>query len=98
MNKPMHQFSDLFAQLGLPNDDLAIQHFLASHAPCTAISASPKPPSGHPPKPPFYAKRFCRILTGWRWSTSSVWRCGKSKSRKLPKFASNTLLASVFNN
>ena len=33
MNKPMHHFSDLFAQLGLPNDDLAIQHFLASHAP-----------------------------------------------------------------
>ena len=31
MNKPMHQFSDLFAQLGLPNDDLAIQRFIASH-------------------------------------------------------------------
>ena len=33
MNKPMHHFADLFAQLGLPNDDLAIQHFIACHAP-----------------------------------------------------------------
>ena len=33
MNKPMHRFSDLFAQLGLPNDELAIKHFLTNHAP-----------------------------------------------------------------
>jgi hypothetical protein len=37
MNKPMHPphhfFSDLFAQLGLPNDELAIKHFIASHVP-----------------------------------------------------------------
>jgi hypothetical protein len=32
MNKPMHHFSDLFAQLGLPNDEYAIQSFIASHA------------------------------------------------------------------
>ena len=32
MNKPMHHFSDLFAQLGLPNDEYAIQRFIASHA------------------------------------------------------------------
>jgi Protein of unknown function (DUF2789) len=36
MNKPMHPpphfFSDLFAQLGLPNDEYAIQRFIASHA------------------------------------------------------------------
>jgi Protein of unknown function (DUF2789) len=28
----MHHFSDLFAQLGLPNDEYAIQRFIASHA------------------------------------------------------------------
>jgi Protein of unknown function (DUF2789) len=32
MNKTMHHFSDLFAQLGLPNDEYAIQRFIASHA------------------------------------------------------------------
>lgn len=33
MNKPMHYFKDLFAQLGLPSDELGIEHFIASHAP-----------------------------------------------------------------
>lgn len=33
MIKPMHHFKDLFAQLGLPTDELGIEHFIASHAP-----------------------------------------------------------------
>ena len=33
MNKPMHHFKDLFAQLGLPSDELGIKHFIATHAP-----------------------------------------------------------------
>ena len=36
MNKPMLHFSDLFAQLGLPNDDLAIKYFIASHFPLSS--------------------------------------------------------------
>ena len=28
----MHHFSELFAQLGLPNDEYAIQRFIVSHA------------------------------------------------------------------
>ncbi len=36
MNKPMHHFSDLFAQLGLPHDELGIRHFLKSHTPLSA--------------------------------------------------------------
>jgi hypothetical protein len=32
MNKPIHQFSELFAQLGLPNDNHSIAHFLINHA------------------------------------------------------------------
>jgi hypothetical protein len=33
MDQPIHQFSDLFAQLGLPNDEAAIQQFIATHSP-----------------------------------------------------------------
>lgn len=33
MNKPTHYFSELFAQLGLPDDDAGIRQFLARHAP-----------------------------------------------------------------
>ena len=33
MDSPIHQFSDLFAQLGLPSDEAAIQHFIATHSP-----------------------------------------------------------------
>lgn len=29
----MHHFKDLFAQLGLPSDELGIKHFIATHAP-----------------------------------------------------------------
>ena len=32
MNKPIHHFSELFAQLGLPNDNQSISHFLTIHA------------------------------------------------------------------
>lgn len=33
MNKPIHHFHDLFAQLGLPDDDANIRHFLVEHKP-----------------------------------------------------------------
>jgi hypothetical protein len=33
MNKPIHHFHDLFAQLGLPNDDAQIRQFLVAHKP-----------------------------------------------------------------
>ena len=33
MNKHMHHFKDLFAQLGLPTDESGIEHFIAAHAP-----------------------------------------------------------------
>src|SRR5665647_32612 len=35
MNKPIHHFSELFAQLGLPNDNHSISHFLTTHASMT---------------------------------------------------------------
>ena len=33
MNKPIQHFHDLFAQLGLPDDDVHIRQFLAAHKP-----------------------------------------------------------------
>lgn len=33
MNRPFHSFSELFAQLGLPNDAAAIAQFIERHAP-----------------------------------------------------------------
>jgi hypothetical protein len=32
MNKGVHHFSELFAQLGLPDDAQGIEHFLTAHA------------------------------------------------------------------
>ncbi len=36
MDKSIHQFSDLFAQLGLPDDEPAIRQFLSAHRPLAA--------------------------------------------------------------
>lgn len=33
MESTVHPFSELFAQLGLPNDNASIQQFIATHAP-----------------------------------------------------------------
>ncbi len=36
MDKPIHHFNDLFAQLGLPSDEQSIKQFLAAHTPLAA--------------------------------------------------------------
>lgn len=33
MERPVHDMSNLFAQLGEPSDEAAIDHFIAAHAP-----------------------------------------------------------------
>ena len=33
MDQPIHPFSELFAQLGLPADEMAIRQFIAAHSP-----------------------------------------------------------------
>ena len=33
MDQPIHPFSELFAQLGLPSDETAIRQFIATHSP-----------------------------------------------------------------
>ena len=53
MNKPMHHFSDLFAQLGLPNDELGIKHFIASHFPLSPDFRLPDAPFWSPTQAAF---------------------------------------------
>jgi Protein of unknown function (DUF2789) len=53
MNKHMHHFSDLFAQLGLPNDEYAIQRFIASHAPLSPDFRLPEAPFWTPAQAAF---------------------------------------------
>jgi hypothetical protein len=36
MNQSIHNFSDLFAQLGLPCDEAGIRRFIAQHSPLAA--------------------------------------------------------------
>ena len=36
MDKPIHHFSELFAQLGLPADEQAIRQFIETHSPLRA--------------------------------------------------------------
>ena len=36
MDTPLHRFHELFAQLGLPYDEAAIQQFIAAHTPLPA--------------------------------------------------------------
>lgn len=49
----MHHFKDLFAQLGLPNDDLAIKHFIASHFPLSPDFRLPDAPFWSPTQAAF---------------------------------------------
>ncbi|MDO8773156.1 MAG: DUF2789 domain-containing protein [Burkholderiaceae bacterium] len=41
MNQFIHHFHDLFAQLGLPSDELGIKYFLTTHAPLDAAVELP---------------------------------------------------------
>ena len=36
MNKSVHRFAELFAQLGLPSDEAGIRQFIDSHTPLAA--------------------------------------------------------------
>ncbi len=41
MEQPVHRFHELFAQLGLPDDDASIEHFIAAHRPLAATVKLP---------------------------------------------------------
>ena len=44
MSQTFHPFSELFAQLGLPNDELGIRRFLVAHSPLPHDVALPDAP------------------------------------------------------
>jgi hypothetical protein len=53
MNKPIHHFHDLFAQLGLPHDDAHIRQFLAAHKPLAGDIALAEAPFWTPAQATF---------------------------------------------
>jgi hypothetical protein len=53
MENPLHHFSDLFAQLGLPSDEQGIRRFLATHTPLAAGVDLPDAPFWTPAQAAF---------------------------------------------
>lgn len=53
MEPAIHRFSELFAQLGLPNDPAAIRRFLADHAPLNSGIRLPDAPFWSPTQASF---------------------------------------------
>jgi hypothetical protein len=53
MNTPVHHFSDLFAQLGLPSDEPGIRQFIAAHAPLAPGLKLPEAPFWTPAQAAF---------------------------------------------
>ena len=39
MEAPMHSINNLFAQLGLPSDQVSVEHFIKTHSPLPASVA-----------------------------------------------------------
>lgn len=54
METPLHSLNSLFAQLGLPSDDAAIERFIASH--------SPLPENVQLPDAPFWTPSQAALL------------------------------------
>jgi hypothetical protein len=53
MDQPIHRFSELFSQLGLPADAPAIAQFIAAHAPLAADIDLPDAPFWTPAQSAF---------------------------------------------
>lgn len=53
MEKPVHRFNELFAQLGLPCDAQGIRQFLAQHAPLAPEVSLPDAPCWTPAQADF---------------------------------------------
>jgi hypothetical protein len=53
MDKAIHHFSDLFAQLGLPDDDASIADFLTNHSAMAAGMRVPDAPYWTPAQAQF---------------------------------------------
>lgn len=53
MDKSIHRFHELFAQLGLPCDDVRIEQFIGSHSPLAAEVQLPDAPFWAPAQAAF---------------------------------------------
>lgn len=53
MDQPIHPFTELFAQLGLPSDEQSIRQFIASHTPLGAGIALAEAPFWTPAQAAF---------------------------------------------
>ncbi|NMG43600.1 DUF2789 family protein [Aromatoleum toluvorans] len=58
MEQPLHTMSNLFAQLGLPSDDSAIDRFIAAHAPLPCAVELAQAPFWTPQQAAFLAEEL----------------------------------------
>ena len=58
MDSTTHYFSELFAQLGLPNDDASIKAFLRQHSPLAADIELPNAPFWTPGQAAFLREEW----------------------------------------
>jgi len=64
MEKPIHRFHDLFAQLGLPNDAASIEQFIATHASLAADAKLASAPFWNPAQAAFL-REACMQDADW---------------------------------
>lgn len=60
MNTPVHHFLELFAQLGLPSDELGVRQFIADHTPLAANIALADAPFWTPAQAVFLREEILR--------------------------------------
>lgn len=60
MEQPSHAFHDLFAQLGLPNDQASIAQFLKDHSPLLGDVALPDAPFWSPAQSAFLSETLAQ--------------------------------------
>lgn len=70
MERPVHKMSNLFAQLGLANDDAAIARFIATHRPLAEAVKLHEADFWSRRRPACSARQFVTMPTGQKWSTN----------------------------
>ena len=56
----MHNLGNLFAQLGLPSDEAAIEHFIKTHSPLATATALPDAPFWTPAQAAFLREEILK--------------------------------------
>lgn len=75
MQSQLHTMNNLFAQLGLPSDDVAIEQFITAHRPLENDIALYRAPFWTIAQRDFSRKKSLKMLTGPRSSTDSTVAC-----------------------